>query len=189
MRSKLAIKAAALAVMVMILGLRGEAHALPEIGARMPDALVADPDGRALHTRALRGRPALVLYEDPDSAGQNAKLKDKLVELARDTRYRASVGLAAIADVSRYASWPMRGFAEGVIRSKSREAGVSIYCDWDGGFRRTFGLHSGLSNVLLLAPDGRVLFAAAGPLRAEQQARLLALLDRELGLGEEGAER
>jgi hypothetical protein len=171
---------AALAALVTALTLLPEALALPRLGERVPDALLSDPEGKALDTRALRGKSALLLYEDEGSLAQNAPLKDALADLARDARYRAAIALAPVADLSEYAGWPLRGAAEDAIRARSREAGVSIYCDWDGSFRRAYRLHQGLSNVVLLGPDGRVLFAAAGPLRPEQRSRLLALLARQL---------
>ena len=178
--SRAASQAAALTAAVILLGLPAGASALPALGARVPDAVVPDPDGKPLDTRALRGRSALLIYEDERSASQNATLKASIEELAQDARYRAAVAVAAVADVSAYAGWPLRGSAEDAIRARSRDAGVAIYCDWDGAFRRAYQLHAGLSNVLLIAPDGRVLFAAAGPLRQEQRSRLLGLLARQV---------
>jgi predicted transcriptional regulator len=156
------------------------AAALPAMGEEAPDAHLADPDGRTLDVRALRGRPALILYEDKGSAGQNGPLKQALAARARDARYRAAVALAAVADVTAYAGWPLKGFAEEAVRSRARKAGVTIYCDWDGAFRRAYRLHRGLSNVVLLDPEGRVLFAAAGPLQPAQRAALLALIERQI---------
>lgn len=173
--------AAALAALVTILGLRAEARALPALGARMPDTLLPDANGKPLNTRALRGRHALLFYEDEGSSAQNAPLKDTLEELGRDARYRAAIAVTAVADVTAYSGWPLRGVAEDAIRARAREAGIAIYCDWDGSFRRAYQLHPGLSNVLLLAPDGRVLFAVAGPMRPEQRSRLLAMLARQVG--------
>lgn len=168
---------AALAVAVgMAMALPAEALALLPPGARAPEARVEDPDGKGLSMSALRGRPTLVLYEDRGSAKQNAALKRELAALARNPRYRRAFAVAAVADVSAYSDWLLRGFAESAVRKRSREAGLTIYCDWDGSFRRAFGIRRGASNVLLIGANGRVLFAAAGTLRAEQLKALRKLV-------------
>lgn len=171
----------ALAVAVgMVMALPAEALALLAPGAPAPEAKVEDPDGKPLSMSALRGRPTLVLYEDRGSARQNAALKRELAALARDPRYRRVFALAAVADVSAYDDWPLRGIAEGFIRKRSREAGLTIYCDWDGSFRRAFGIRRGASNVLLIGADGRVLFAAAGALGTAQMEALRRLVKAEV---------
>jgi hypothetical protein len=173
-------KSVALAAVVMMLALPADASALLPLGERVPPARLVDPDGRSLDIGALRGKPALIFYEDRGSAEQNAPLKFELAELARDPGRRAAVAALGVADVSAYAGWLLRGFARKEVRRHAREAGVPVYCDWDGSFRRAYRLRRGLSNVMLLDRDGRVLFAAAGPLRPDQRARLRELLEAEV---------
>ncbi|AUX39446.1 hypothetical protein SOCE26_008380 [Sorangium cellulosum] len=158
----------------------GAALALPSEGDRAPNARVEDADGRELQLKALRGKPVLIVYEDKDSAMQNKPLKDALGKLAKGGNYRRAIALAAIADVSSYDFWPVKGFVKDAIREESRKFGTTIYCDWDGTFRSTYRLRRGVSNVILVDKDGRVLFAAEGALKTEAQQRLLDLLRKQV---------
>lgn len=157
----------------MTLAVSGVAHALPPLGATVPNARIEDPDGRALELRALAGvrRPVLIVYEDKDSAAQNEAFKRELAERAAGDRYLGAVSLVAVADVSAYDFWPVRGFVRDAIRDEARKHRTPIYCDWTAAFREALRLNKGASNVVLLDRTGRVVFAAAGTLTpAERQA-------------------
>ncbi|WP_437928428.1 YtfJ family protein [Sorangium sp. So ce291] len=158
----------------------GAALALPSEGDRAPNARLEDADGRELQMKALRGRPILIVYEDKDSATQNQAFKDALGKLAKGDRYRRSIALAAIADVSSYDYWPVKGFVKDAIREESRKVGATIYCDWDGTFREAYRIRRGISNVILVGKNGQVLFAAEGKLKPEAQGRVLDLLRKEV---------
>ncbi|WP_438027056.1 YtfJ family protein [Sorangium sp. So ce233] len=158
----------------------GAALALPSEGDRAPNARLEDADGRELQLKTLRGKPILIVYEDKDSATQNQAFKDALAKLAKGDRYRRSIALAAVADVSSYDFWPVKGFVKDAIREESRKVGATIYCDWDGAFRQAYRLRRGISNVILVGKNGQVLFAAEGKLKPEAQSRLLELLRKEV---------
>ena len=159
------------------------AGAAPREGEQAPNATLEDADGRVSELRAFRGKPILIVYEDRDSAKQNQPLKDDLARLARGEGYRARVALAAVADVSAYDFWPARGFVKDAIRDESRRQGTTIYCDWTGAFRSAYHLRRGVSSVVLVGKDGRVLFAAEGAVPAEQRRRLVSLLHDQLDAG------
>jgi predicted transcriptional regulator len=152
------------------------ALALPNEGDAAPNARLEDADGRALELKAWKGKPILIVYEDKDSATQNQALKDALSKLAKGDRYKSAVALAAVADVSSYDYWPVKGFVKDSIREESRKQGTTIYCDWSGTFRGTYRLKSGVSSIVLVGRDGHVLFAAEGAVSAGERARLLDLL-------------
>lgn len=158
----------------------GAALALPSEGDRAPNARLEDADGRELQLKALRGKPILIVYEDKDSATQNQAFKDALAKLAKGDRYRKTIALAAVADVSSYDFWPVKGFVKDAIREESRKVGATIYCDWDGAFRTAYRLRRGISNVILVGKNGQVLFAAEGKLKPEAQRKLLELLRKEV---------
>lgn len=161
--------------------LSGAALALPAEGQVAPNARVEDADGRELQIKTLRGRPILIMYEDKDSKAQNQAFKDALARLAKgDARYRRTLAAVAVADVSAYDFWPVKGFVKDAIRDESKRLGTTIYCDWDGAFRATYRLRSGISNVILVGKSGQVLFAAEGALSREQLTRALALLRKEV---------
>lgn len=169
-----------MAALFALLSSAPAAQALPSAGERAPDARVEDADGRALQLRALKGKPVLIVYEDKDSSAQNQGLKDDLAKLAKGDRYRRTIALAAIADVSSYDFWPVKGFVKDAIREESRKIGATIYCDWDGTFRSTYRLRRGISNIILIGKAGEVLFAAEGALKPDAQRNLLALLRKEV---------
>ncbi|KYF66151.1 hypothetical protein BE11_27030 [Sorangium cellulosum] len=171
-----AASAAALSVALI----SGAALALPSEGDRAPNARLEDADGRELQLKALRGKPILIVYEDKDSATQNQSFKDALAKLAKGDRYRKTIALAAVADVSSYDFWPVKGFVKDAIREESRKVGATIYCDWDGAFRQAYRLRRGISNVILVGKNGQVLFAAEGKLKPEAQSRVLELLRKEV---------
>lgn len=158
----------------------GAALALPSEGDRAPNARVEDADGRELRLKALQGKPILIVYEDKDSKTQNQALKDALAKLTKGDRYRQGIAVAAIADVSSYDFWPARGFVKDAIREESSKVGGTIYCDWDGSFRTAYKLRRGVSNVVVVGKNGRVLFAAEGALKPESQRRVLDLLRKEV---------
>lgn len=174
------VAALAFAVALPLLARPGEAEALPKIGALRPDARAVDADDRLVELRALGGKPALVVYEDKDSSKLNQPLKDDLAKLARGGRYRTAVALVPVADVEGYDYWPVRGFVKDAIRKESQKIGATIYCDWDGTFRRLAGLRRGTSSIVLIGRDGRVRYAREGALGAEERAALLDLLKDEV---------
>ena len=162
------------------LAITGDALAVPTPGAPRPDVTIADAWDRPIRLSRYVGVPMLLLYEDKDSTGENALLKADLARLAEGDRYKTSVALVAIADVSGYDYWPVRGFVKSAIRDESYRQKTPIYCDWDGQARRALALDCGTSNVVLFGRDGKVLFAHAGPLSEEGRGELLALLRHEV---------
>jgi len=158
----------------------GLTFALPKEGAEAPNARVEDADGRGLHISSLKGKPILIVYEDKDSAKQNQSLKDDLSKLATGDKYNSRVALAAVADVSGYDFWPVKGFVKDAIRDESKKQKTTIYCDWDGSFRKAFGIQKGASNVILIGKDGHVLFAGSGVLGESSRKRLIELLGAQV---------
>lgn len=156
-------------------------HALLKEGAEAPNARVEDADGKVLQLQSWKGKPILIMYEDKDSAAQNQALKDELAKLAKGDKYMKAIALAAIADVSAYDWWPAKGFVKDAIRDESKKQKTTIYCDWNGGFRKAYGIKKGVSNVILVSRDGKVLFAAEGALGADARKRLVGLLGQQVG--------
>lgn len=158
-------------------------HALLKEGASAPNARVEDADGKVLQMNTLKGKPILILYEDRDSAKQNQTLKDDLSKLAAGDKYKTAVALVALADVSSYDWWPAKGFVKDAIREESKKQKTTIYCDWNGGFRKAYGIKRGVSNVILVGRDGTVLFAAEGVVGADGRKRLVSLLGQQVNGG------
>lgn len=59
------------------------AYALPRAGSQAPSARTETVDGKVLEPRSLRGKIALIFYEDKDSTQQNKVLKGAITEQGR----------------------------------------------------------------------------------------------------------
>lgn len=169
----------AVVVSASVLG-SSDAQAIPREGAPAANARAEDVDGRVMELKSFKGKPILILYEDKESARQNVALKEDLAKLAKGDRYKSSIALAAIADVSAYDFWPAKGFVKDAIREESKKQKTTIYCDWNGSFRTALHLRRGVSNVVLVARDGKVLFAAEGTLSADQRKKLIGLIREQI---------
>jgi hypothetical protein len=164
----------------LALALASPALALPTVGSAAPKARLEDPDERGVSMEGLRGRLALIVYEDKSSSGQNRVLIRELKAQAAKLEPGAPITFVPVADVSGYNFWPVKGIARKVVRDKAREGGYPIFCDWDGKFRAKFQLQRAKSNVVLVGRNGRVLFAEAGTLSTDERERLLSILATEL---------
>ena len=162
--------------LIMALGVSGTAFAVPEVGSARRDTTLLDAWERTVPLSQFDGMPLLFIYEDKGSATQNTDLKAELSTLAKGDRYRKTIALVAVADVSDYDFWPAKGFVKDAIRDESRKQGIVIYCDWDGSLRRKLDLNHRASNVVLYGRDGRVLFSRAGTLSRDERGELIRLL-------------
>jgi len=162
--------------LIMALGVSGTALAVPEVGSARRDTTLLDAWERSVPLSQFDGMPLLFIYEDKGSATQNTDLKAELSTLAKGDRYRKTIALVAVADVSDYDFWPAKGFVRDAIRDESRKQGIVIYCDWDGSLRRKLDLNHRASNVVLYGRDGRVLFSRAGTLSRDERGELIRLL-------------
>jgi len=174
-----AAQVAASALLVTWLGVTA-AFALPSVGEMGKNVNLEDADGKVTKMEALVGKPILIVYEDKASTKMNQSFKDELSKLAKGDKYRNKVALAAVADVTDYNYWPVKGFVKDSIREESKKLGSTIFCDWDGHVRVSFTFRKGTSSVVLLNKQGRVVFAADGKLSAEQRQRAIDLLKAEV---------
>lgn len=156
------------------------ASADPAVGKAAPDARVEDVDGKSVTVKSLKGKTTLLYYEGKDSAEQNAALKTEIAKLRATEAYKPALRVAAIGDVHEYDYWPVKGIVKDKIREESKARGIPIFCDWDGSFATKMGLRRGVSNVILLSDDGRVLFAYAGAVKGQAKADLLSKLRAEV---------
>lgn len=157
------------------------AMALPAPGAQVSHAVAEDPDGMSIDLAWMRGRPTLVLYEDKNTSSWNEGLRAQLARLADSDPRSRLVALVPVIDVGAYDFWPARGFARGAVRKEAERAGVTLYCDWGGGFRQALSLRRGTSSTILLDRGGKVLFAREGKLSPDDAKALIGLLLAQVG--------
>ncbi|RYE89125.1 MAG: hypothetical protein EOO75_12355 [Myxococcales bacterium] len=169
----------ALPVALLTLGLSG-AMALPKPGDNGKNVKLEDADGKVTLMETMLGKPILIVYEDKDSGKVNQAFKDELSKLAKGDKYKSAVALAAVADVTAYNYWPVKGFVKDSIRKESRKIGTTIFCDWDGHVRVSYAFTKGVSSVVLLNRQGKVVFAAEGKLSEADRKRAIDLLRAEV---------
>jgi Bacterial protein of unknown function (YtfJ_HI0045) len=167
------------AIFAFSLSMASSAFALPAVGAAQPQGTVVDADGNKLDLKKPSGKPTLFVYESKESATQNEVLKAELSALAKGDKYRKAIRLIPIADVDGYDYWPARGFVKSAIREESAKLKTTIYCDWDGSFRKAAGFKRDTSSVVLVGKNGKVLFAYEGGVPEGERKKLIELLKVE----------
>lgn len=138
-------------------------------------ATLLDLDGHEVTLQGLRGRTAVVFYEDREAAEQNRDFKVRLGPLVRARRDRLSV--LAVIDVSMHDYWPARGFAKAALRKTASREGVPLACDWKGLWRKRYGLRLGQSTGMILQADGTVAMSWHGALSADESRAILQKVD------------
>ncbi len=100
-------------------------RAYPFVPVRGEGCMVEDADGKKLETKAVKGKPLLIVYEDKDASKQNAELKKELGDLAKGDKYKSKIALAAVADLTSYDYWPVKGFVKDAIRARRLDRRIS----------------------------------------------------------------
>lgn len=156
------------------------AAALVVVGQTLPAVTLLDDEGPS-HVLPRAGQPLLVVYEDKDASTQNVSVRQLIATYHDPVGNRARVDVWPIADLSRWDFWPARRPALRHVRESAALARSRILVDWAGVCQKAWGLRRGLSAVLLVGSDGRVVFAAEGEETPAQRAELEKQL-RALGL-------
>lgn len=149
-------------------------------GAVAPTVTVADSAGRT-HRFPDAAKPMLVIYEDQDGGKDNRRAKEILGRINASADNRAKVEAIAVADLEKWNWWPAKKYALDDIRKAEAAKATTILLDWKGEVRKAWGLPKGKNSLILVAPDGKVLWASEGTLSDARIEELLALL-RSLGV-------
>ena len=156
----------------------GSAWAAPRAGEAVAAARAESLDGKAFDTRSVKGQTVLVFYEDKDTANQNAAFKNELGRLRKATGFKPGVRVVAVADVSSYDFWPAKGLVQDAIKKQQKASGVTIFLDWSGKFGTALKARKGVSNVVLIGPDGNVMVSHEGVVSADVASRIKAAVSR-----------
>jgi hypothetical protein len=149
------------------------ALALPAAGDMITPVAVSTTHG-APRTLPDPRYPIIVIYEDERVSKTNERA-DKLVDqIASLDANAGKVEGVPVADVERWNWFPAKTFALAEIRKIEKKLQSPLYTDFPGELRKRWGLAKAKSSILVIAPTGRVLFAAEGPL---DNARLQSLGD------------
>lgn len=173
-RHTLASSASAL-LLISLLG-AVPALAVPKEGDVAANARLEDADDHGFELRTLKGKPFVIVYDDPTSAPTSEAFRRELLKLAKSAPYNSTVRVVLAGDVSSYDYWPAKGIVKNAVREETRKQGTTIYCDWTAGLRTAYRFRSGVSNVVLVGRDGRVAFASEGVPKGAEQKRFYEAL-------------
>jgi hypothetical protein len=153
------------------------------IGSAAPYFRVQSGDDKTLTLDMIKGKVAVIFYQNKDILDANKRLKDELNKLyyqQTDALKDVLVRLPII-DCS-HAFWLFRGIWKRRLREYSKKEGVTIYCDWNGKVSSDYKMKAGMSNVVIIDKGGRIRFFTSGEVKPEEingVKELLIALARE----------
>lgn len=151
------------------------------LGALPASVTLESTGGPVRRLSDFAGKVVVLIYEDRESAQQNAALKRELAERAQRADRSRNVVLLPVADLHAYDFWPAHGFARKAVVDAAAKAGIEILMDWEGSTARALKLHPKQSQVLVFDAAGSELFRSSGTLSDAERSRFFAVLERALG--------
>jgi hypothetical protein len=141
------------------------------------DATLRSSSGDPVKLSRWRGKPVVLFYEDKDSTGLNAKLKEELFTRGQARGLLGAAWVVAVANLERFDFFPARQIALSYVRDEEKKAGVPILVDLDGTLGAApWGLPKKTSNIVLLGADGTLIFKHSGRMKeAEMEAFFVTL--------------
>ena len=150
----------------------------PPVLAAPANAVLRDTQDQQVPLAHFRGKPAVLIYEDRHSVEVNRPFKDALRQRAGDPR-RGQIQVVAVANVSSFNFFPARGFALHGVQDAERKARFPILIDWENALvQAPWHLPQKGSTILVLDPDGAVVWSRSGTLSGADQSEVFALLAR-----------
>jgi hypothetical protein len=147
------------------------------------DAALRDTRDDLVRLSRFRGKPVVLIYEDRHSTEVNRDFKNVLRDRGQKLALAGDVAVVAIANVSSFNFFPVRGFALDRVRDVELRARLPILCDWEDALTRPpWNLPRSTSSVLVLSPEGEVVFRHSGRLGPRQQDEALAAVRRMLAV-------
>jgi hypothetical protein len=124
----------------------------------------------------VRGRVAIVFYEDREHTADNQELKHTLHRYVLDNDLRGQITTYGVANVMGLEGM-MRDMARTAIRAIAAQYGIQILLDWDGALQRApFGFPSTGATIALFDRQGRMRYRVTGVHTAAQQTELFRAL-------------
>jgi predicted transcriptional regulator len=165
---------------LLVLNTAGQATEIPTaLRGLALDANLRNTADEQVRVSQFRGKPTVLIYEDRHAIEVNRPFKNALRALALEPGNASAVAVVAVANVSRFNFFPVRGFALSGVRDAERKARHPILIDWENTLTRPpWNLPENGSSVLVLSPAGEVLFARSGSLSSEDQAEVFNLLQK-----------
>jgi hypothetical protein len=153
---------------------------LPEIPvlSEPADFSLEETSGVTRTLLAVRGRVAIVFYEDREHTPDNQELKLTLHRYVVDNGLREQITTYGVANLAGIDGM-VRDMARAAIRAIAAQYGIQILLDWQGALQRTpFSFPSTGSTIALFDRQGRLRYRVTGVHSAAQQSELFRTLRR-----------
>ncbi len=144
-------------------------------GEKIPDFKIEDVNGKVLTAGMLRGKLTVGFYTDKDTAEKNISFENYLNSLKKE-KSPTPVFRLAVTDATE-ANFLTRPLWEKAIRGKSAERKVDIYCDWEGKFKKSFGLPEKESTFMIIDKNGTLRYIFSGKVPETDFKKITALLE------------
>ncbi len=138
-----------------------------QTGDEVPGFSVVSGNGKILIREDLRGKTAILFYEDRSRLDENQELKDYIKGLSDGRDGILSVVVADCSDVGLFKKiWEDR------LIDHSRKTGFSVYGDWNGRMGKSFAYGDDALAFLIIDTTGRVVYSNSGPVSSSEFGRI-----------------
>ncbi len=153
------------------------------IGSAAPYFRVQSGDDKTLTLAMIKGKVAVIFYQNKDILDANKRLKDELNKLYYEQTDALKDVLVRLPIIDcSHAFWLLRGIWKSRLREYSKKEGLTIYGDWNGKMSSDYKMKAGMSNVVIIDKGGRIRFFTSGEVKPEEinaVKELLIALARE----------
>lgn len=137
--------------------------AMLPVGSAAPAFSVADGNEIQLHSHQLKGKVVVGFYETRETSDKNNALKNMLNVFYKQAEREnpALVFKLAVIDATSanaFTRWIWRK----KMRGKSEEIKITVYGDWDGKMKRSFGFPEDESTFLIIDKKGIIRYVYSG---------------------------
>lgn len=146
------------------------------VGDTIPPFSVFSQNGEPLTEKDLLGKITVLFYDTRHTAAVNNDLKYEINDFrATHLPLLENLQVVQVIDASS-ANFLTRTIWKRKLRENARKYGVTLYADWTGAMRQSFGFSAQASNVLVIDPWGTVCFTFLGKVTESEKEKLLSVI-------------
>lgn len=148
------------------------------IGGDAPSFQVSDGDGNVLNSESLKGKIIVGFYDSRNTGDKNMEFQAKLNEFYKENKTYTTGAVVKLAVVDGSpANSASRFIWNKKLRMKSIEKKITIYGDWDGSMKQSFGFIEDESNFFIIDVNGIIRFSKTGKIQSSDYPLVMDLLE------------
>lgn len=148
----------------------------PPVLSEPADFALEETSGVTRTLTEVRGRLAIVFYEDREHTPDNQDLKLTLHRFVQDNDLRGRMTTYGVANVAGVDGM-VRDMARAAIRAIAAQYGIQILLDWQGALQRApFDFPATGATIAIFDRQGRMRYRVTGAHTAAQQSELFRTL-------------